>query len=61
MIIHFFSFVCFAEVGIRFGRPSYTFNESDGTGTIDVIKVGVSSDPIEVRVTGGRYVAKNEK
>ena len=39
---------------IRFAQPSYSFNESDGTGRIELEKVGISSSLIRVMVSGGK-------
>jgi len=38
-----------------FGEPSYMFNESDGTVTITVVKVGDTDQNVTVRVTGGKF------
>ena len=45
-----------AEVEVSFRRISYTFVESEGVGTIEVVKNGVSSAPFDVRITGGKVV-----
>ena len=38
--------------------PSYTFTENGMRGTIEVVKSGVSSAPISVRVVGGEFTHK---
>ena len=44
-----------AGITVRFAMPSYTFTENGTRGTIVVVKSGVSSAPISVRVVGGKY------
>ena len=39
---------------MQFARPSYTFSENGIVGAIEIIKEGVSSEPLEVLVMGGK-------
>ena len=41
---------------MRFALPSYTFIENELVGTIEVIKTGVSSAPVNVLVSGGKRI-----
>ena len=43
----------FTAVLVMFAEPSYTFNEEDGTGTIELVKSGSSLEPFTIRVFGG--------
>ena len=36
-----------------FGAPTYTFNETGVVGTIEVVKMGATSEDFSVRVFGG--------
>ena len=47
-------FFFFPELAVRFAQSSYTFNENDGTGIVQVEKIGVASESFEVRVRGGK-------
>ncbi len=40
-------------VFVMFERPVYTFTEDGVTGSVVVIRTGVTDEPFSVRVTGG--------
>ena len=41
---------------VSFRKIAYTFVENEGVGSIEVVKIGVSSAPFDVRITGGKVV-----
>ena len=50
------SLVVSIEILVMFERPSYTFNEEDEMGIIEIVKSGTVSEPFDVRVVGGKTV-----
>ena len=47
---------CSAVILVMFERPSYTFNEEDGMGIIEIVKSGTASEPFDIQVVGGKAV-----
>ena len=51
--IYFPTVIFAAVVTVMFGAPTYTFNETGVVGTIEVVKMGATSEDFSVRVFGG--------
>ncbi len=45
--------VC-AVVFVMFEEPTYTFTENGVTGSVVVVRTGITDEPFSVRVTGGK-------